>query len=78
MIGENPSNTDAHNKYVLALRNTLLREELSREKNPVKGGGYQEKEMRQKVVVDKNRLLALSKDLKRAVLRNTKTPLDML
>jgi hypothetical protein len=33
---------------------------------------------RQRVVIDKTKLLAAAKELKRAVLRNTKDPLDML
>lgn len=77
MIEADPANTDAHNKYVTALRNALLKEEVSKKKTTDKGVDFKIKE-RQRVVIDKTRLMAVSKELKRAVLRNTQDPLDLL
>jgi hypothetical protein len=78
VIEENPANTDEHNRYVLALRNALLKEEVSKNKSSERTGEYRPKEIRPKILIDKAKLMVLSKDLKRAVLRNTKDPLDML
>ena len=78
VIADNPANTDSHNKYVLALRNALLKEDVIKQQNGEKGAKYKEKQAKLKIVVDKTKLLALAKDLKRAVLRNTKIPLDLL
>jgi hypothetical protein len=78
VIEANPGDVDSHNKYVMALRNTLLREDVSKSKR----GGFTfataAKENRVKIAIDKPRLLAICKDLKRAVLRNTKDPLELL
>jgi hypothetical protein len=77
VIEADPGNTDSHNKYVTALRNALLKEEVSKKKMTERGVEVKVKE-RHRVVIDKTRLLAASKELKRAVLRNTQDPLDML
>ncbi len=78
MIETSPADIDSHNKYVVALRNNLLREDAAKNKR----GGFvfapTAKENRVKIIIDKTRLLAICKDLKRAVLRNTKDPLDLL
>ena len=60
-----------------ALRNALLKEEVSKKKTADKGVDFKIKE-RQRVVIDKTRLMAVSKELKRTVLRNTQDPLDLL
>jgi hypothetical protein len=77
VIEADPANTDSHNKYVTALRNALLKEEVTKKKTTDKGVDFKIKE-RHRVVIDKTRLLAVSKELKRAVLRNTQDPLDLL
>jgi hypothetical protein len=78
IIDKSPGDTQSHNKHVSALRNKLLKEEVS--KHLVKmGAADMERHINSKTIdIDKNKLLALCRDLKRQVLRNTKDPLHLL
>jgi hypothetical protein len=78
VIEASPADVDSHNKYVVALRNTLLREDVSKGKRGNFTFATAAKDNRPKIAIDKARLLAICKDLKRAVLRSTKDPLELL
>lgn len=56
----------------------MLKEEASKKKASDRAGEHRVREVRERIKIDKTKLLMISKELKRAILRNTENPLDML
>lgn len=78
-IEAQPTDTQKHNKYVLDLRKELLKQDIMSAKEAENIEREKQRQLnRPKIVVDKPKLLMISKELKRMVLRNTQNPLNLL
>ena len=76
VMEKSPGEPEGHKKYVIELRDKLLKEEISR--NPGnKGHRLAGNKAAAKIEINKQKLVALSKDLKRLVLRNTQDHLHL-
>lgn len=79
VIEKKPADTQMHNKYVLALRNELLKKDIILAKQAESEERERLRKLnRPKLVMDKGKLINISKELKRTVLRNTQNPLNLL
>ena len=78
MIQKAPADTQGHNKHVNALRNALLKEEVSKHLGTMDKAVVEKDDNEKTIEIDKNKLLQISRELKRNVLRHTKDPLNLL